>query len=77
MFELMEFAKAQDLRGRCFPVVLEPEAIHDPVRILGHIQFGREDRRTRRGMKKVEGSNLEGVREKLDLYREIRATWPA
>lgn len=75
MFELLEIHKSRELRARSFPIVLDADAIHDPVRILGHIKFWEEKiRELDEAMKGVEGSNLEGIRERLDLYREIRAT---
>lgn len=75
MFELIEIAKGADLRGRVFPVVLDGAAIHDPLCILDHIEYWeRKINELDVKMKRVEGSNLEGVRETLDLYREIRAT---
>jgi hypothetical protein len=75
MFELVEINKSEELRERSFPIVLDASTIQDPVQILGHVKYW-EDRITDldRAMKDVEGSNLEGVRETLDLYRQIRAT---
>jgi internalin A len=75
MFELIQIAKGADLRGRVFPVVLDAAAIHDPIRIVGHIAYWESKiKELDEAMKGVEGSNLEGIRETLDLYREIRAT---
>ncbi len=75
MFELTEIHKSRGLRERCFPIVLDPAAIHDPIQILEHVAFWENKiRELDDAMKRVEGSNLEGVRETLDLYRKIRAT---
>lgn len=75
MFELIQIANGPDLRGRVFPIVLDGATIHDPIRVIGHVaHWEAKIKALDAAMKEVEGSNLEGIRETLDLYRGIRAT---
>jgi hypothetical protein len=75
MFELTEIAGRGDLRDRVFPIVLEEANIYDAkarIQYVKHWEKQKKDLNTE--MKKVSSENLEGIRETIDLYANIRTT---
>ena len=73
MFELVEIARNKDLYDRVFPIVLGDADIYDPVNRIKYIKHW-EDRikALDEAMKSVSAANLQGMREELDSYDEIR-----
>jgi hypothetical protein len=73
MFELVEIARNKDFYDRIFPIVLGDADIYDPVNRIKYIRHW-EDRikELDAAMKSVSGANLQGMREELDSYDEIR-----
>ncbi|MDB9412052.1 toll/interleukin-1 receptor domain-containing protein [Microcystis aeruginosa] len=75
MFELIEIAKNGDFYDRIFAIVL-PDAtgIYDPTKILEYIVYWEQkENELDEAMRKVSSqANLQGIREKRDLYNQIR-----
>ncbi|RMH71260.1 MAG: toll/interleukin-1 receptor domain-containing protein [Gemmatimonadetes bacterium] len=75
MFELIEIAKNGDFYDRIFPIVLEDAQIYKPVARLNYIKYWEHEiTALDEAMKDVNAANLQGIRESMDLYTEIRAT---
>ncbi len=76
MYELVEIAKYGEFYNRIFPIVLEDAQIYKSVARIKYIKYW-EDRtkELNDAMKEVSGANLQGFREELDLYTEIRKTF--
>jgi hypothetical protein len=73
MFELIEIAEAEQFHDRVFPVVLRDADIYDAVEILGYVKYWENKQaQLTEAMKAVGQANLQGVREKIDLYDRIR-----
>jgi internalin A len=75
MYELVEIAAAGDFSDRIFPIILEDAQIFDVKSRLGYIRYW-EGKITELNeeMKAVGQDNLQGIREEIDLYVQIRAT---
>jgi formylglycine-generating enzyme required for sulfatase activity len=73
MFELVEIAKHKDFYDRVFPIVLGDADIYNPVNRLKYIKYW-EDKLSEldQAMKSVGSANLQGIREEIDSYDEIR-----
>jgi len=75
MFELTEIAGRGDIRDRVFPVVLDDARIYDALDRLEYIEYWEQKQKALDArMKKVGGENLQGIREELDLFSDIRNT---
>ena len=75
MFELVQIAKNQNFYDRIFPLVLPDAQIYDPEQRLEYIEHWEDKiKKLDTRMKRVEQSYLQGVREDIDIYREIRRT---
>jgi internalin A len=75
MFELTEIADRGDLGNRVFPIVLADTNVYDADGRLDYIEYWeKKTNKLNARMKKVKGTNLQGIREELDLYEKIRAT---
>ena len=73
MFELVEIARNKDLYDRVFPIVLGDADIYNPVNRINYIKHWEEKiKELDEAMKSVSGANLQGMREELDSYDEIR-----
>jgi RocCOR-like putative regulator of kinase activity/TIR domain-containing protein len=74
MFELTQLG--QDGVGkRVFPIVLEDADLYEPITRVGYIKHWEEKKRAlNEAMKDVDGEHLQGIREDLDLYSNIRNT---
>ena len=77
MYELLRIAQHGEFYERVFPVVLEDARIFDPVDRLQYVQFW-EKRRDRLGkaLQSTDQAHLEGFREEMDLYADIRSLLP-
>ncbi|KOP25238.1 hypothetical protein AMR41_17705 [Hapalosiphon sp. MRB220] len=73
MYELVEIAKNGNLYERIFPIVLADAQIYDPLKRIEYVEYWEEKiQKLDDAMKKVSGANLQGFREDIDLYTEIR-----
>lgn len=73
MYELVEIAKNKDFYDRVFPVVLGDADIYNPVNRLKYIKYWEEKlKELDEAMKTVSSAHLQGVREEIDSYDEIR-----
>jgi hypothetical protein len=75
MFELVQVAKNGELYDRIFPIVLADAQIYKPVARLKYIKhWENEIKELDEAMKDVGAANLQGFREDIDQYTEIRNT---
>ncbi len=75
MFELVQVAKNGELYDRIFPVVLADAQIYKPVARIKYIQhWENEIKELDEAMRGVGAANLQGFREEIDQYTEIRNT---
>lgn len=74
MFELVQIAKNDQFYDRVFPIVLADANIYKPIQRLKYVQYWEAQiKELDEGMKSVNSANLQGFREAIDLYTEIRA----
>jgi Leucine-rich repeat (LRR) protein len=75
MYELTQIASHSEFKNRVYPVVLADAGIFDAMTRLGYIKYW-ENKRAEldAAMKEISQEHLEGIREELDLYGDIRAT---
>jgi hypothetical protein len=76
-FELVQIAKHGSFADRVFPIVLDDAKIYDPIDRGRYVKHW-EDKKNELEvfMKEVSAANMEGFREDIDLYTEIRALLP-
>ncbi|WP_392481889.1 COR domain-containing protein [Nostoc sp. C110] len=75
MFELVQIAKNGDFYNRIFPIVLADAQIYKPVARLKYIKHWEDEiKELDEAMKGVSAANLQGFREDIDQYTEIRNT---
>lgn len=73
MYELVEIARQPQLSDRIFPVVLRDAEIYDPVARIGYVRHWEERLKALdEAMRGVSAANLQGLREEIDSYDEIR-----
>jgi hypothetical protein len=73
MFELVEIAKNKDLYDRVFPIVLGDADIYNPVNRIKYIKHWEDKlKELDEAMRSVSAANLQGMREEIDSYDEIR-----
>jgi internalin A len=77
MFELMQIAKSGDFYGRIFPVVLDDAKIYDPEERIEYVKYWEKKKKALDDkMKSVSSEYLDGFREDIDLYADIRQYLP-
>ncbi|UKO97556.1 COR domain-containing protein [Nostoc sp. UHCC 0870] len=75
MFELVQIAKNGNFYDRIFPIVLEDAQIYKPTERIKYIKhWENEIKELNEAMKGVDLANMQGFREDIDLYTEIRHT---
>jgi hypothetical protein len=75
MFELVEIAKNGNFYDRIFPIILEDAEIYKPAKRIRYIQhWENEITELDEAMKSVGSAKLQGFRESIDLYTDIRNT---
>jgi hypothetical protein len=73
MFELVEIARNKDFYDRIFPIVLADADIYNPVNRIKYIKYWEDKlKELDEAMKSVSSANLQGMREEIDSYDEIR-----
>lgn len=77
LFELLEIAKHGDFADRVFPVVLDSARIYKPLDRIRYVQYWEEQITDfDEALKSVSSANLQGFRDEIDLYTQIRAELP-
>ena len=77
LFELLEIAKHGDFADRVFPVVLESARIYKPLDRLRYVRYWEQQiAEFDEELKSVSAANLQGFRDEIDLYMQIRAELP-
>src|SRR5215207_297894 len=73
MFELVEISRNKDLYDRVFPIVLGDADIYNPVNRIKYIKHWEEKlKELDEAMRSVSSANLQGMRDEIDSYDEIR-----
>lgn len=73
MFELVEIAKNKDFYDRVFPIVLGDADIYNPVNRIKYIKHWEDKlKELDEAMRSVSSANLQGMRDEIDSYDEIR-----
>lgn len=76
MYELIEVYKNERFRKRVFPILLPDAELFNAVKRIGYIKYWEnKTKELEEAMRSVSLANLQGVREELDLYIEIRQTF--
>ena len=76
-FELVEIANRGHFKDRIFPIVLDDAKIYDPVDRARYVMHWEQKKdQLENVMKQVSAANMDGFREDIDLYTEIRALLP-
>ena len=77
LFELLQVAKQGDFAERVFPVVLDDARIYKPLDRIRYVRFWEEQtKELDKAIRSVSSVNLQGFREDIDLYAEIRNYLP-
>jgi len=77
LFELLQIAKHGNFEGRIFPILLEDAQIYTAKDRIRYVQFWEKQlKELDNAMKTVSATNMQGFREDIDLYAEIRANLP-
>ncbi|MFN6565540.1 MAG: toll/interleukin-1 receptor domain-containing protein [Nostoc sp. ChiSLP01] len=75
MFELVQIANNGNFYDRIFPIVLADAQIYNPIQRIKYIKHWEDQiKELDEAMKGVSAANLQGFREEIDLYTEIRNT---
>ncbi len=73
MYELVEIAKNKDVHNRIFPIVLGDADIYNPVNRIKYIKHWEDKlKELDEAMRSVSAANLQGMRDEIDSYDEIR-----
>jgi hypothetical protein len=73
MYELVEIARNKDIYDRIFPIVLSDADIYNPVSRIKYIKHWEDKlKELDEAMRTVSAANLQGLREEMDSYDEIR-----
>lgn len=77
MFELLQIAKHEQFYERIFPIVLEDAKIYKSIDRIQYVQYSEQEiQKLDQQIRSVSSANLEGFREDIDLYNEIRQYLP-
>jgi hypothetical protein len=72
---LVQVAKHGEFYQRIFPIILEDAQIYDPIQRLKYIKYWEDKKKElNEAIKEVGAEFLQGVREEIDQYAEIRNT---
>ena len=75
MFELVQVAKSGEFYDRIFPIVLADAQIYKPIERIKYIKHWEDEiKALDEAMRGVGAANLQGFREEIDQYTEIRNT---
>ena len=77
MFELLQIAKNAQFYERIFPIVLDDATLYKPKDRIQYVQYWEQEiQELDQQIRSVSSANLEGFREDIDLYNEIRQYLP-
>ncbi len=77
MFELINIANSGQFPDRVFPIVLEDVKILKSTERIKYVQYWENEiQELEKAMKTVSAAHLQGFREDIDLYTEIRKNLP-
>ncbi|MDJ0704813.1 MAG: COR domain-containing protein [Leptolyngbyaceae cyanobacterium MO_188.B28] len=77
MFELLQIAQNNQFYGRIFPIVLDDAKIYKPIDRIKYVKYWETQiQELDEAMREVSQSNLDGFRDDIDLYNEIRRHLP-
>lgn len=75
MYELVEIYKNGNLYQRIFTIILADANIFNLIERIKYIEYWQEKiKELNAALKRVDADNLQGFREDIDQYREIRST---
>lgn len=75
MFELTQIADRGDVLTRVFPIVLDDADLSEAVKRVEYVKLWESRiRELNAALKEINQEDLEGIREELDLYAQIRRT---
>ncbi|MFN6569508.1 COR domain-containing protein [Dendronalium sp. ChiSLP03b] len=75
MYELVEIAKDKEFYKRIFPIILADANIFKAIERIKYVKYWEEQiKELDKAIKEVSADNLQGIREDIDQYREIRNT---
>jgi hypothetical protein len=73
MFELIQIAENKQFNDQIFPVVLSDANIYDAVKRIEYIKYWESKKaELDAAIKSVGSENLQGIREEIDLFDDIR-----
>jgi hypothetical protein len=73
MFELVQVAKNGKFHDRIFPIILADAQIYDPLQRLKYIKhWENKKKELNEAIKEVDAEFLQGIREEIDQYTDIR-----
>jgi small GTP-binding protein len=77
LFELLQIAKHGEFTERIFPVVMDDARIYKAMDRIRYVQYWEKQLKDLdKAIRSVSATNLDGFREDIDLYAEIRANLP-
>jgi hypothetical protein len=75
MFELVQVSANGNLYDRIFPIIMDNAQIDNPIERIQYVRHWEEEiQKLKDAIKSVDPANLQGFREDIDLYTNIRAT---
>jgi hypothetical protein len=75
MYELTQIASRPEFARRIYPIIMPDARIFDPISRLQYIKYWESKRaELDAAMKEIGQEHLEGIRDELDLYEDIRNT---
>lgn len=75
MSELVQIAQNGQVYDRIFPIVLADAQIYKPIQRIQYIQYWEQEiAELEEAMKKVSAANMQGFRDDIDRYTQIRHT---
>ncbi|NEP15532.1 MAG: TIR domain-containing protein [Leptolyngbya sp. SIO4C1] len=78
MFELLQIAENEQFRDRIFPIVLNDAKIYKPIDRIKYVKYWESQiKELDDAIKEVSAANMDGFREDIDLYNEIRRHLPS
>jgi small GTP-binding protein len=73
MFELIQIAENEQFKDRIFPVVLSDANIYDAVKRIEYIKYWETKKKElNEAMREVSAEHVQGIREEIDLFDNIR-----
>jgi len=75
MYELTQIASRPDFSRHVYPIVMPDAGIFDPITCVRYVKYWEKKKADlEAAMKEIGQEHLEGIRDDLDLYEDIRNT---